>query len=77
MTTSISVADDEDEESRPKSTWKITFSQPASDYVKFRETIENGKVALENVIIKNEAGKMVGTIKVRLHRYKLDRIAAV
>ncbi|KAH7719100.1 Protein H18N23.2 a [Aphelenchoides avenae] len=58
------IADDEDEERRPKTTWKMGFSQPASEYVKFRETLEKSKVALENVIIKNDVGKMVGTIKV-------------
>jgi protein phosphatase 1 regulatory subunit 3A/B/C/D/E len=59
------VADDEDEDAgRPKSTWRMTFTQPASEYVKFRETLENGKVALENVMLKNEAGKMLGTVKV-------------
>jgi protein phosphatase 1 regulatory subunit 3A/B/C/D/E len=56
--------DSEEEEIRPKASWKIDFTQPASEYVKFRETLENNKVALENVMLKNEQCKIVGTIKV-------------
>lgn len=48
-----------------RSTWKITFKQPASDYVKFRETLERQKVALENVMLKNDIGRLIGTIKVK------------
>lgn len=62
-------ADDEDEDDdsaakKPRSSWKMGFKQPASEYVKFRETLENQKVALENVMLKNDIGRMVGTIKV-------------
>lgn len=49
---------------KPRSTWKITFKQPASEYFKFRETLEQQKVALENVMLKNDLGRMMGTIKV-------------
>ncbi|KAI1732203.1 carbohydrate/starch-binding module (family 21) domain-containing protein [Ditylenchus destructor] len=59
--------DDEDDDSaakRPRSSWKMAFKQPASEYVKFRETLESQKVALENVMLKNDIGRMVGTIKV-------------
>lgn len=49
---------------QPRSTWKITFKQPASEYFKFRETLEHQKIALENVMLKNNLGRMMGTIKV-------------
>ncbi|KAM3725781.1 Protein phosphatase 1 regulatory subunit 3B [Dirofilaria immitis] len=45
--------------------WVISFKQPASEYIKFRETLEGGFVALENVVLKNEICHMVGTIKVK------------
>ena len=54
----------EDEE-KPASTWVMTFSQPASDYIKFHETLEHGNVALENVMLKNEVSRMLGTVKVK------------
>jgi protein phosphatase 1 regulatory subunit 3A/B/C/D/E len=56
--------EDVDETPKPKSTWKIMFKQPASEYVKFRHKLETMHVALENAIIKNEIPKMIGTIKV-------------
>lgn len=56
--------DDESTEKTPRSTWKMAFKQPASEYVKFRDTLETKKVALENVMLKNEIGRMLGTIKV-------------
>ena len=61
--------DDEDEDDdsaakKPRSSWKMAFKQPASEYVKFRESLESLKVALENVMLKNDIGRMVGTIKV-------------
>lgn len=63
--------EDSDDSSKPlRSTWKITFKQPASEYVKFRETLKNQKVALENVMLKNEVGRMVGTIKVSFMSFK-------
>lgn len=58
---------DEDEKSgRTSASWVISFKQPASEYVKFRETLEGGFVALENVVLKNEICHMIGTIKVPL-----------
>lgn len=42
----------------------MLFKQPACEYLKFRETLENGKIALENIVIKPEIHKIVGTIKV-------------
>jgi len=49
---------------RKHASWKIGFTQPASEYVKFRETLETNKVALENVMLRNDHCKMLGTIKV-------------
>uniref|UniRef100_A0A1I7Z2Z8 CBM21 domain-containing protein n=1 Tax=Steinernema glaseri TaxID=37863 RepID=A0A1I7Z2Z8_9BILA len=45
-------------------TWIVPFKQPASEYVRFREHLDSGKVALENVMLKNDVCKMTGTIKV-------------
>lgn len=58
--------DDEDElySSKKHASWKIGFTQPASEYVKFRESLEKNKVALENVMLRNDHCKMLGTIKV-------------
>ncbi|VDK85971.1 unnamed protein product [Litomosoides sigmodontis] len=57
---------DEDEKChRTSASWVISFKQPASEYVKFREKLEEGFVALENVVLKNEICRMVGTIKVK------------
>lgn len=44
--------------------WEVTFSQPASDYVTFRKRLENDKVSLENVIVKEGEDCIVGTVKV-------------
>lgn len=44
--------------------WEVTFSQPASDYVSFRKRLENDKVSLENVIVKEGEDCIVGTVKV-------------
>uniref|UniRef100_A0A915D7K7 CBM21 domain-containing protein n=1 Tax=Ditylenchus dipsaci TaxID=166011 RepID=A0A915D7K7_9BILA len=66
--TSATAEDEEEEEDsaarQPRSSWKMAFKQPASEYVKFRESLETQKVALENVMLKNDIGRMVGTIKV-------------
>ena len=42
----------------------MLFKQPACDYVRFRETLETGKVAVENIVVKPEIHKVVGTVKV-------------
>lgn len=44
--------------------WAMSFKQPASEYIKFRETLDREFVALENVVLKNEVCHMIGTIKV-------------
>uniref|UniRef100_A0A1I7XRJ2 BON domain-containing protein n=1 Tax=Heterorhabditis bacteriophora TaxID=37862 RepID=A0A1I7XRJ2_HETBA len=44
-------------------TWNILFKQPASEYIRFRERLERDKVSLENVVIKSDGSKIVGTIK--------------
>ena len=45
-------------------TWEVGFIQPASQYIKFREDLEKNKVCLENIILRNEKSKIIGTIKV-------------
>lgn len=67
-------SDDEDEEEdydgigevkqNRRCTWKLAFKQPASEYLKFRESLDRLKVALENVMLRNDLGRMNGTIKV-------------
>lgn len=67
------TGEDEDEVSNQTSaSWIISFKQPASEYVKFRETLERGFVALENVVLKNEMCRMVGTIKVSSYFFLVD-----
>lgn len=45
--------------------WTITFRQPASDYLNFRQKLDSQNVSLENVIIKENDSIVVGTVKVR------------
>ncbi|CDW56956.1 Protein phosphatase 1 regulatory subunit 3, partial [Trichuris trichiura] len=54
-----------DRMSSPKGTWRVEFPQPASDYSKFRSKICTRNVALENVLIDNERGRVSGIIKVK------------
>ncbi|VDL62973.1 unnamed protein product, partial [Nippostrongylus brasiliensis] len=48
----------------PAPTWNLLFKQPASEYVRFRETLAKDRVSLENVVVKPDSSKIVGTIKV-------------
>lgn len=52
--------------------WEITFAQPASDYVNFRQRLEKNKVSLENVIIKQTDETIIGTIKVSNLSYEKE-----
>lgn len=45
--------------------WEVTFPQPASDYVDFRRKLEQEKVSLENVIVRESEECVLGTVKVR------------
>lgn len=45
--------------------WEVTFPQPASDYVDFRRKLDQEKVSLENVIVKESEECVLGTIKVK------------
>lgn len=45
--------------------WKVTFSQPASNYLDFRKRLEEGNVSLENVILKSNENELTGTVKVK------------
>lgn len=55
---------DNSDNEKSKASWTLDFKQPASEYVKFRESLDTNKVALENVVLKNNCHKMTGTIKV-------------
>ncbi|CAH1130658.1 unnamed protein product [Ceutorhynchus assimilis] len=48
-----------------KEPWEITFLQPASDYVTFRKKLDDQKVSLENVIVKEAEDQIIGTVKVQ------------
>ncbi|OQV25037.1 putative Protein phosphatase 1 regulatory subunit 3B [Hypsibius exemplaris] len=54
------------------SEWQVNFSQPAADYLGFREKLETRFVALENVIIKQKTNSFMGTIKVQNMSFKKD-----
>lgn len=45
--------------------WTITFRQPASDYLNFRQKLDTKNVSLENVIVKENESMLVGTVKVK------------
>lgn len=45
--------------------WEMTFPQPASNYLEFRKRLDEGKVSLENVIVKESESLVTGTVKVR------------
>ncbi|XP_076364531.1 protein phosphatase 1 regulatory subunit 3C-B-like [Tachypleus tridentatus] len=57
-------------EEEPENGWEVAFSQPASEYVEFRNKLEQQRVSLENVIIKNQ--EISGTIKVKNISFKKD-----
>jgi hypothetical protein len=61
----IFTGDDAFEEPKPAATWQLNFAQPASDYLKFRSTVERQNVGLENVVLKNDLCKITGTVKVK------------
>lgn len=60
-----------------KEEWEITFSQPASDYVQFRQRLDTAKVSLENVIIKENEEIIMGTVKVRNLSYQKEVVVRV
>ncbi|XP_014203319.1 protein phosphatase 1 regulatory subunit 3C-like [Copidosoma floridanum] len=45
--------------------WEACFPQPASDYLAFRGKLESNLVSLENVIVRETEGCLVGTVKVK------------
>jgi hypothetical protein len=52
-------------EVKPAATWQLNFAQPASDYLKFRSTIEQQNVGLENVVLKNDVCILTATVKLK------------
>lgn len=48
-----------------KEQWEVTFPQPASDYVAIRKKLDELKVSLENVIVKDGEEQIIGTVKVQ------------
>jgi len=45
--------------------WDLTFAQPASNYLEFRQKLESECVSLENVIIREVDDTITGTVKVK------------
>lgn len=45
--------------------WEPIFSQPASDYLAFRQKLECNCVSLENVMVKETDQTVTGTVKVK------------
>ncbi|XP_075222149.1 glycogen binding subunit 70E [Lycorma delicatula] len=45
--------------------WEPTFPQPASNYLEFRNRLDEKNVSLENVIVKESEESVIGTVKVR------------
>lgn len=58
------LPENDENDSKLPATWTPTFTQPASDYVIFREKVTKDNIALENVRLKNEEHRLAGTIKV-------------
>ncbi|VDN57500.1 unnamed protein product [Dracunculus medinensis] len=59
------LPENDENDSKLPATWTPTFTQPASDYVIFREKVTKDNIALENVRLKNEEHRLAGTIKVK------------
>ena len=45
--------------------WELTFSQPASDYLEFRNRLDQQNLSLENVVLREADQQLVGSIKVK------------
>ncbi|XP_058797898.1 protein phosphatase 1 regulatory subunit 3C-like isoform X2 [Phymastichus coffea] len=45
--------------------WEPSFAQPASDYLAFRNKLDKNAVSLENVIVREAEGCLIGTVKVK------------
>lgn len=58
----------------PQEQWVVDFRQPASAYLEFRQKVEENKVSLENVIIKETEHLIVGTVKVKNVSYNKEVI---
>jgi len=59
------LGDTGEDTARPSSQWTLSFKQPASDYLSFRQKLDERNVALENVLLKNEHCRITGTVKVK------------
>ncbi|KAK0084921.1 hypothetical protein PV325_006123 [Microctonus aethiopoides] len=56
------------------SPWETSFQQPASDYLAFRQKLEQQAVSLENVIIREAEQCLIGTVKVKNLAYDKEVI---
>lgn len=52
------------EEETTSGEWRTNFSQPAADYLGFREKLQANGIGLENVFVKHKDHRFMGTIKV-------------
>lgn len=62
----------ESERIKDLSPWETCFSQPASDYLAFRNHLDKDSVSLENVIVRESENCLIGTIKVKNLAYDKD-----
>ena len=53
------------------SEWQVNFSQPAADYLGYREKLETNLVGLENVIVKQKNNSFMGTVRVSCLQYQI------
>uniref|UniRef100_A0A1L8DN37 Putative phosphatase regulatory subunit n=1 Tax=Nyssomyia neivai TaxID=330878 RepID=A0A1L8DN37_9DIPT len=58
----------------PPEQWVVDFQQPASDYLAFRQKLEEKNVSLENVIVKENDSIVMGTVKVKNLHYSKEVI---
>lgn len=45
--------------------WEPSFAQPASEYLSFRNKLDENSVSLENVIVRESENCLLGTVKVK------------
>lgn len=57
--------------------WQPTFPQPASDYLTFRQKLDQDNVSLENVIVRESEQLLIGTVKVRNLAYSKEVVVRV
>lgn len=75
----FSSSKDHDQDTAQDTTppWQLTFLQPASDYLAFRQKLDQNNVCLENVILRESEQCLIGTVKVRNLAYDKEVVVRV